>query len=185
MLLQVLQKSRIMSSNLLRYAVTERNILAYIRHPYIVSLHYAFQTPSHLVLVLQYCPRGNLQSVAQLSGCCHWKWLKIGTASCPGINVVTPFSIIITTGMLIWCIQNLCGTFQSWEYHHFVYIAYSPFWILWSGWSDAPSQVDHVTPTTSYGGHTKPCSSWDTWSCFAGFCLKSQSSNGEILLLFS
>ena len=34
---QVLQKSRIMSSNLLRYAVTERNILAYIRHPYIVA----------------------------------------------------------------------------------------------------------------------------------------------------
>ncbi|CAE7371079.1 pkgB [Symbiodinium natans] len=59
--MKVLQKSRIMSSNLLRYAVTERNILAYIRHPYIVSLHYAFQTPSHLVLVLQYCPRGNLQ----------------------------------------------------------------------------------------------------------------------------
>ncbi|CAE7311961.1 pkgB [Symbiodinium sp. CCMP2456] len=59
--MKVLQKSRIMSSNLLRYAVTERNILAYIHHPYIVSLHYAFQTPSHLVLVLQYCPRGNLQ----------------------------------------------------------------------------------------------------------------------------
>jgi len=61
--MKVLQKSRIMSSNLLRYAVTERNILAYIRHPYIVSLHYAFQTPSHLVLVLQYCPRGNLQQL--------------------------------------------------------------------------------------------------------------------------
>lgn len=61
--MKVLQKSRIMSSNLLRYAVTERNILAYIRHPYIVSLHYAFQTPSHLVLVLHYCPRGNLQQL--------------------------------------------------------------------------------------------------------------------------
>jgi len=59
--MKVLQKSRILSSNLLRYAVTERNILAYVRHPYIVSLHYAFQTQSHLVLVLQYCPRGNLQ----------------------------------------------------------------------------------------------------------------------------
>lgn len=59
--MKVLQKSRIMSSNLLRYALTERNILAYVHHPYIVSLHYAFQTQSHLVLVLQYCPRGNLQ----------------------------------------------------------------------------------------------------------------------------
>ena len=71
--MKVLQKSRIMSSNLLRYAVTERNILAYIRHPYIVSLHYAFQTPSHLVLVLQYCPRGNLQRSTQ--HCLVFQWL--------------------------------------------------------------------------------------------------------------
>ena len=66
--MKVLQKSRILSSNLLRYAVTERNILAYIKHPYIVSLHYAFQTQSHLVLVLQYCPRGNLQHLLTREG---------------------------------------------------------------------------------------------------------------------
>ena len=89
--MQVLQKSRIMSSNLLRYAVTERNILAYIRHPYIVSLHYAFQTPSHLVLVLQYCPRGNLQSVAQLSGCCRGAQHQCD--QCPRINIVTTFTM--------------------------------------------------------------------------------------------
>mmetsp|Transcript_63524 Transcript_63524/g.184199 ORF Transcript_63524/g.184199 Transcript_63524/m.184199 type:complete len:840 (+) Transcript_63524:63-2582(+) len=59
--MKVLQKSRIIGKNLQRYAMTERNILAYVRHPYIVQLHYAFQTTSHLVLVLQYCPRGNLQ----------------------------------------------------------------------------------------------------------------------------
>merc|ERR1712137_852921 len=38
----------------------ERNILTYIQHPYIVSLHYAFQTSAQLVLVLRYCPNGNL-----------------------------------------------------------------------------------------------------------------------------
>lgn len=181
MLLQVLQKSRIMSSNLLRYAVTERNILAYIRHPYIVSLHYAFQTPSHLVLVLQYCPRGNLQSVAQLSGCCHWKWLKIGTASCPGINIVTTFSIIITTGMLIWCIQNLCGTFQSWEYHHFVYIAYSPF-----------CEVDEVMHLPKWIMSHQPLHTVDTQNpaveileaALPDFVLRVIQS-GEIILLFS
>lgn len=59
--MKVLKKQRVLSSNLLRYAKTERNILAYVKHPYIVSLHYAFQTSRHLVLVLQYCPRGNLQ----------------------------------------------------------------------------------------------------------------------------
>jgi len=30
-------------------------------HPYIISLHHAFQTSTQLVLVLHYCPNGNLQ----------------------------------------------------------------------------------------------------------------------------
>lgn len=66
--MKVQQKGKILSNNLLRYAQTERNILAYIRHPYIVSLHYAFQTPSHLVLVLQLCPGGNLQQLIKKLG---------------------------------------------------------------------------------------------------------------------
>lgn len=61
--MKILRKSKIFSGNLLRYAMTERNVLSYIRHPYIVSLHYAFQTSSNLVLVLQFCPRGNLQQL--------------------------------------------------------------------------------------------------------------------------
>ena len=60
--MKVLQKSKILSSNLLRYAVTERNILAYVRHPYIVSLHYAFQTEKHLALVMACCPGGSTGS---------------------------------------------------------------------------------------------------------------------------
>jgi protein-serine/threonine kinase len=59
--MKVLRKSRIMQGNLLRYASTERNVLSYIHHPYIVSLHFAFQTSAYLVLVLQFCPGGNLQ----------------------------------------------------------------------------------------------------------------------------
>jgi len=61
--MKTLEKSKIRSQNLERYAKTERNILSYVRHPYIVSLHYAFQTPSFLVLVLQYCSNGNLQKL--------------------------------------------------------------------------------------------------------------------------
>jgi len=52
----------------MRYAFTERNILTYVQHPYIVSLHHAFQTYSQLVLVLHYCPNGNLQHAL-----CHCK----------------------------------------------------------------------------------------------------------------
>lgn len=63
--MKVLRKNKIMTGNLLRYSMTERNVLSYIRHPYIVSLHYAFQTASHLVLVLEFCPNGNLQKLIE------------------------------------------------------------------------------------------------------------------------
>jgi len=59
--MKTLEKSKIRSQNLERYAKTERNILSYVRHPFIVSLRFAFQTTNYLVLVLHYCPNGNLQ----------------------------------------------------------------------------------------------------------------------------
>eukprot|EP00397_Hematodinium_sp_SG-2012_P011781 GEMP01011929.1.p1 GENE.GEMP01011929.1~~GEMP01011929.1.p1 ORF type:complete len:735 (+),score=144.69 GEMP01011929.1:112-2316(+) len=61
--MKVLPKSRIIGQNLLQYAMTERNVLSYIHHPFIVSLHFAFQTPGYLVLVLAFCPGGNLQQL--------------------------------------------------------------------------------------------------------------------------
>merc|ERR1719408_1057783 len=63
--MKVLRKSKIVPGNLLRYAMTERNVLSYIHHPYIVSLYFAFQTRSYLVLVLQFCPNGNLQHLIE------------------------------------------------------------------------------------------------------------------------
>jgi serine/threonine protein kinase/ankyrin repeat protein len=59
--MKILDKSKMKRGSLLRYAMTERDVLSYIRHPYIVSLHYAFQTSKHLVIVLQLCPGGDLQ----------------------------------------------------------------------------------------------------------------------------
>eukprot|EP00438_Fugacium_kawagutii_P031867 Skav224120 [mRNA] locus=scaffold2427:276419:283722:- [translate_table: standard] len=35
-------------------------VLEHVSHPFIVSLHYAFQTPKKLYLVLDYCPGGEL-----------------------------------------------------------------------------------------------------------------------------
>lgn len=66
--MKVLRKSKIVTRNLVRYAMTERNLLSYIRHPFIVRLHYAFQTPSCLVLVLQYCPNGSLSALVSHEG---------------------------------------------------------------------------------------------------------------------
>jgi len=63
--MKILKKNKVMSGNLLRYTITERNVLSYINHPYIVSLHYAFQTHNYLVLLLQFCPGGNLQRLIE------------------------------------------------------------------------------------------------------------------------
>ena len=46
--------------NLIRYAVTERNILSTTDHPFIVKLHYSFQTSDKLFLILDFCHGGDL-----------------------------------------------------------------------------------------------------------------------------
>ena len=58
--MKVLRKERIMNQNLLKYVMAERNVLGISNHPFIVKLNYAFQTPSILFLILEYCPGGDL-----------------------------------------------------------------------------------------------------------------------------
>ena len=58
--IKVLKKDKILGSNLIRYAFAERNILLNITHPFIVKLHYAFQTADKLAMVMEYCPNGDL-----------------------------------------------------------------------------------------------------------------------------
>ncbi|OMJ81432.1 hypothetical protein SteCoe_18108 [Stentor coeruleus] len=58
--LKVLRKEKVIGNNLVKYAFTERNILLHISHPFIVKLNYAFQTPEKLVMVMDYCPNGDL-----------------------------------------------------------------------------------------------------------------------------
>eukprot|EP00913_Durusdinium_trenchii_P012936 g12147.t2 len=43
-----------------RYVITEKRILARLQHPFVVSLHWAFQTTTHLFLVLDFCGGGEL-----------------------------------------------------------------------------------------------------------------------------
>lgn len=40
--MKVLQKKKVMSQNIIRYALTERNVLSTIGHPFIVKLNFAF-----------------------------------------------------------------------------------------------------------------------------------------------
>ena len=60
--MKILMKNKIMGQNLIRYAMTERNVMSVIKHPFIVSLRYSFQTDNKLYLILDYCPGGSLAS---------------------------------------------------------------------------------------------------------------------------
>ena len=50
------------------YIKTERAVLEKLQHPFIVRLHWAFQTSSHLFLVLDYCPAGDMNELIQKEG---------------------------------------------------------------------------------------------------------------------
>ena len=58
--LKVLKKSYIIQKNQIEHTKTERSVLGYIHHPYIVGLIMAFQTSDKLFFVLDYCAGGEL-----------------------------------------------------------------------------------------------------------------------------
>jgi serum/glucocorticoid-regulated kinase 2 len=58
--MKILKKDTIVARNQVEHTKTERNVLEYIRHPFIVSLRYAFQTKNKLYFVLDYCAGGEL-----------------------------------------------------------------------------------------------------------------------------
>mmetsp|Transcript_20516 Transcript_20516/g.28667 ORF Transcript_20516/g.28667 Transcript_20516/m.28667 type:complete len:534 (-) Transcript_20516:362-1963(-) len=58
--MKVLHKANVIKRNQVEHTRTERNVLEYIRHPFIVTLRYAFQTKLKLYFVLDYCPGGEL-----------------------------------------------------------------------------------------------------------------------------
>jgi serine/threonine protein kinase len=66
--MKVLDKASIMRQNILRYAMTERKILSTINHNFIVKLQFAFQTPTKLFLVMDYCPGGDLLNLIKKRG---------------------------------------------------------------------------------------------------------------------
>lgn len=58
--MKVLSKAAAVEAKQMEYINTERRLLAKLRHPFICSLHYAFQTARKLYLILDYCPGGEL-----------------------------------------------------------------------------------------------------------------------------
>ena len=58
--MKVLHKENIVKRNQVQHTRTERNVLGYIQHPFIVGLNFAFQTSDKLFFVLDYCAGGEL-----------------------------------------------------------------------------------------------------------------------------
>lgn len=58
--MKVLKKQHVVSSGLVNTTMAERRILTEISHPFIVKLHYAFQSQSKLYLVMDYLSGGSL-----------------------------------------------------------------------------------------------------------------------------
>lgn len=70
--LKVLSKAMLRSKKQLKYAIAECKILKSIRHPFIIPLHWAFQTPGHLFMTLEYCLNGDFSLILQ-----HARYLSV------------------------------------------------------------------------------------------------------------
>lgn len=58
--LKVLTKQHVIESREVEHAISERSILASLNHPFLMRLYGAFQTPTRLIMVLEYVPGGEL-----------------------------------------------------------------------------------------------------------------------------
>jgi len=58
--MKVLKKTDVVQRRQVEHTMAERRVLQNVQYPFIVSLHYAFQTPTKLHLVIDYCPGGEL-----------------------------------------------------------------------------------------------------------------------------
>jgi protein-serine/threonine kinase len=58
--MKMLRKENVIKRNQVEHTQTERRVLETVSHPFIVTLHFAFQTPKKLYMVLEFCPGGEL-----------------------------------------------------------------------------------------------------------------------------
>jgi len=66
--LKSVKKSLILPNQLLKYLITERRVLMAAQHPFIAQLYECFQTPSRLVLSMEYCAGSDLRSLLTCLG---------------------------------------------------------------------------------------------------------------------
>lgn len=66
--LKALNKAALQRCNQLKYAVAECKLLSGTAHPFIIPLHWVFQTKEKLFMVLEFCPNGDLSGLLQSQG---------------------------------------------------------------------------------------------------------------------
>ena len=58
--MKILKKAFLYRNKHLKYAITECNILKQADHPFVIKMHYSFQTPDNLYMILDCCPGTDL-----------------------------------------------------------------------------------------------------------------------------
>jgi len=58
--MKTMKKADVLKRNQKEHTASERHVLETVNHPFIVNLHFAFQTPTKLYMVMEYCPGGEL-----------------------------------------------------------------------------------------------------------------------------
>jgi len=58
--MKIIPKQKVLESSLIYSVLTERNIMMGLDHPFIIKLHYAFQTSGSLHLIMDFLPGGDL-----------------------------------------------------------------------------------------------------------------------------
>jgi serine/threonine protein kinase len=64
-----LKKTHVLNKRQVEHTMSERYVLGRTEHPFIVGMHYAFQTQDKLVFVLDYCAGGDLYYHISRSKC--------------------------------------------------------------------------------------------------------------------
>ena len=61
--LKVLNKRRLIAKKQLKYAISEANIMKKLNSPFVITLHYAFETPLNLYMAIDHCSNGDLSEI--------------------------------------------------------------------------------------------------------------------------
>lgn len=61
--MKIMRKSEMLKKNQVAHIRAERDVLALADNPWVVKLHYSFQDPSNLYLIMEYLPGGDLMTI--------------------------------------------------------------------------------------------------------------------------